>query len=204
VVGRPRPLIKQVNRKLDWSAEPMGTIVRRIRAAEGNPGVLDSIAGAEFHLFGAHAERSLRGQPGAIIAQRHGAVCRATVDGAVWISHLERCDGRQELLQASGDARAGTRGARGRRPRGPHARPRCRPSRTDLSRHLVRGGRASRARMPGAHPRLEPVSHSRRDIRSASVRARGPDPLGQLRPRQALCRAEDVRIVVELRRRSSG
>ena len=28
--------------------------------------------------------------PGEILAQRHGAVCRATVDGAVWISHLKR------------------------------------------------------------------------------------------------------------------
>ena len=32
----------------------------------------------------------LRGVPGEILAQRHGAICRATVDGAVWISHLKR------------------------------------------------------------------------------------------------------------------
>ena len=34
-------------------------------------------------------ERALRGRPGELIAQRHGAVCRATVDGAVWITHLK-------------------------------------------------------------------------------------------------------------------
>ena len=30
--------------------------------------------------------------PGEIIAQRTGAICRATVDGAVWITHLKRRD----------------------------------------------------------------------------------------------------------------
>ena len=35
------------------------------------------------------AERALHGRPGELIAQRHGAVCRATVDGAVWITHLK-------------------------------------------------------------------------------------------------------------------
>ena len=29
-------------------------------------------------------------KPGEIIAKRHGAICRAAVDGAVWISHLRR------------------------------------------------------------------------------------------------------------------
>jgi putative two-component system hydrogenase maturation factor HypX/HoxX len=52
--------------------------------------VLDTLAGIEFHLFGVHSEPALRGAPGEILAQRHGAVCRATVDGAVWISHLKR------------------------------------------------------------------------------------------------------------------
>src|SRR6185436_284790 len=59
-------------------------------AAEGHPGVLDRIAGIEFHLFGVHREDTLRGVPGEIVGQRHGAICRATVDGAVWISHLKR------------------------------------------------------------------------------------------------------------------
>lgn len=38
-----------------------------------------------FHLFGAHSEGTLRA-PGEIVAQRHGAIWRATVDGAVWIT----------------------------------------------------------------------------------------------------------------------
>ena len=67
--------------------------MRRIRAAEGHPGVLDSIGGEPFHLFGVHREDALRGRPGEIVATRHGAVCRATVDGAVWITHLKAPDG---------------------------------------------------------------------------------------------------------------
>jgi putative two-component system hydrogenase maturation factor HypX/HoxX len=92
VVGRPRPLIRQPERAIDWTADSTETVVRRIRAAEGHPGVLDTIAGAEFHLFGVHHERGLRGRPGEIIATRHGGICRATVDGAVWITHLKRPD----------------------------------------------------------------------------------------------------------------
>jgi putative two-component system hydrogenase maturation factor HypX/HoxX len=91
--GRPRPLIRQPQRAIDWDGDSTETVLRRIRAAEGHPGVLDEIAGEPFHLFGARREPTLRGRPGAIIAQRHGAICRATVDGAVWISHLKRPDG---------------------------------------------------------------------------------------------------------------
>ena len=64
-------------------ADETETVLRRIRAAEGHPGVLDSIEGEPFHLFGGHREGTLRGRPGEIVAQRHGAICRATVDGAV-------------------------------------------------------------------------------------------------------------------------
>ncbi len=89
VFGRPRPLLKQADRAIDWSADTTETVLRRIRAAEGHPGVLDAIEGEPFHLFGGHREGTLRGRPGALIAQRDGAVCRATVDGAVWITHLK-------------------------------------------------------------------------------------------------------------------
>jgi putative two-component system hydrogenase maturation factor HypX/HoxX len=88
--GDARPLMKQEVRKIDWRSDSTATVVRRIRAAEGHPGVLDSIGGTEFHLFGAHRERALRGEPGELLAQRNGAICRATVDGAVWITHLKR------------------------------------------------------------------------------------------------------------------
>jgi putative two-component system protein, hydrogenase maturation factor HypX/HoxX len=89
VTGRLRPLMRQGDRTIDWNADSTAHVIRRIRAAEGHPGALDNVAGSEFHLFGVHREGGLRGAPGDIIAQRHGAICRATVDGAVWISHLK-------------------------------------------------------------------------------------------------------------------
>ena len=58
VTGRPRPLIRQEDRAIDWGADSTATVIRRIRAAEGHPGVLDTIAGRELHLFGAHREGS--------------------------------------------------------------------------------------------------------------------------------------------------
>jgi putative two-component system protein, hydrogenase maturation factor HypX/HoxX len=93
VTGRLRPLIKQADRAIDWRSDSTSAVVRKIRAAEGHPGVLDTIAGAEFFLFNVHVERGLRGRPGEIIATRNGAICRATVDGAVWITHLKAKDG---------------------------------------------------------------------------------------------------------------
>ena len=108
VTGRPRPVIRQPDRAIDWNADSTATVIRRIRAAEGHPGVLDTLAGIEFHLFGAHPEPALRGVPGKILAQRHGAVCRATVDGAVWISHLKR-PGRFKLPAVRALALAGHR-----------------------------------------------------------------------------------------------
>ncbi|MGH2947196.1 MAG: hydrogenase maturation protein [Solirubrobacteraceae bacterium] len=92
VTGRPRPLIKQAERAIEWSSDSAATVIRKIRAAEGHPGVLDAVDGVQFHLFGVHPELGLRGRPGDIIAQRDGAICRATVDGAVWITHLKRRD----------------------------------------------------------------------------------------------------------------
>jgi len=52
--------------------------------------VLDEIDGTEYYLVGGHPEDQLRGRPGAILARRDGAICRATSDGAVWIPQLRR------------------------------------------------------------------------------------------------------------------
>ena len=96
VAGRPRPLMTQEVRSIDWGQDRADEVLRKIRAAEGHPGVLDEIEGVEFYLFGAHRERVLRGRPGVIIATREQAICRATVDGAVWITHLKRLDSDAE------------------------------------------------------------------------------------------------------------
>jgi putative two-component system protein, hydrogenase maturation factor HypX/HoxX len=90
MTGQDRPLMRQGVRAIDWSTDSTDVVLRKIRAGDGQPGVLDTIDGTQFHLFGAHREATLRGDPGEIVAQRHGAICRATVDGAVWISHLKQ------------------------------------------------------------------------------------------------------------------
>jgi putative two-component system protein, hydrogenase maturation factor HypX/HoxX len=91
-IGRARPLMDQSARAIDWHADSTDTVLRKIRAAEGHPGVLDAIGGRAFHMFGVHRERNLNGRPGELIAKRNRAVCRATVDGAVWITQLREPD----------------------------------------------------------------------------------------------------------------
>lgn len=91
VLGRLRPTMKQSDRRIRWREDNVATILRKIHAADSAPGVVDVIDGEEYHLFGAHEEGALRGAiPGDIIAKRNGAICRAAIDGAVWISHLKR------------------------------------------------------------------------------------------------------------------
>ncbi|MEV7602124.1 hydrogenase maturation protein [Kitasatospora sp. NPDC089797] len=87
---RTRPALRQPERRIDWAADPTATVLRRLRAADSRPGVLDELGGAEWYLHGGHRERLLRGRPGELLATRAGAVCRATADGAVWIPELRR------------------------------------------------------------------------------------------------------------------
>lgn len=92
VTGCARPLMTQAVRSIDWREDCTDIVMRKIRAGDGHPGVLDTIHGTAFHLFGAHRETHLHGVAGQIVAQRNGAICRATVDGAVWITHMKRAD----------------------------------------------------------------------------------------------------------------
>jgi putative two-component system hydrogenase maturation factor HypX/HoxX len=90
VTGRLRPPCRQADRRIDWQAEPTASVVAKLRAADSRPGVLDVIGGTEYFLFGGYEDDRLCGPPGAVIAQRDGAICRATTDGAVWIPQLRR------------------------------------------------------------------------------------------------------------------
>ena len=90
VSGRLRPPCRQEHRRIDWQADPMSVVLAKLQAADSSPGVLDVIGGDEYFLFGGHEEDQLRGRPGTLVARRGGAVCRATVDGAVWIPQLRR------------------------------------------------------------------------------------------------------------------
>lgn len=84
-----RPFMKQAQRRIDWATDTTEFVLRQLRAADSQPGVLDELLGAQWYLHGGHPEDELRGNtPGELIATRAGAVCRATVDGAVWIAQL--------------------------------------------------------------------------------------------------------------------
>jgi len=88
VRGRARPPMRQADRRMDWQRDDSAAVLARIRAADGVPGVRDALLGVECYLHDAWPEDVLRGAPGEVIAKRDGAICRATVDGAVWITHL--------------------------------------------------------------------------------------------------------------------
>jgi putative two-component system hydrogenase maturation factor HypX/HoxX len=89
--GRQRPAMRQGDRRIDWRSDTSETVLAKIRAADGTPGVLDELYGEPYWLFDAHAEDALRGgAPGEVIARRDGAILRATVDGAVWIGQLKQ------------------------------------------------------------------------------------------------------------------
>ena len=113
VLGRLHAPIKQADRAIDWQRDDTRTVLKKIHAADGFPGVLDTLCGEAYYLFDACAEDTLCGsRPGAIIAKRNGAICRATFDGAVWIGYLKRkAEGeklsvRPEVSKENGQQRA--------------------------------------------------------------------------------------------------
>ncbi|WP_435223405.1 hydrogenase maturation protein [Streptomyces sp. Tue6028] len=88
--ARTRPYLDQSARRIDWHEDDTPTVLRKLRAADSQPGVLDVLFGEEWYLHGGHPEDTLRGVPGEPLATRNGALCRATKDGAVWIPELRR------------------------------------------------------------------------------------------------------------------
>lgn len=86
--GRWRPPMRRTDRAIDWRRDDTETVLRKIRSADGSPGVGDGFLGRELFLYDAHPDRRRSGGAGALIARCGPAVCRATVDGAVWIGHV--------------------------------------------------------------------------------------------------------------------
>ncbi|MER8010885.1 enoyl-CoA hydratase-related protein [Streptomyces sp. NPDC094149] len=83
-----RDFFRQEQRRIDWDNDDTETVLRKLRGADSQPGVLDELLGHEVFLHGGHPEDRLRGRPGELLATRAGAICRATGDGAVWIPEL--------------------------------------------------------------------------------------------------------------------
>ena len=100
VRGRERPACRPVDRCIDWQHDDTATVLRKIRSADGAPGVLDSLFAQPVRLFDAHPADGPSGPPGSVLAHGGGALMRATRDGAVWIGHV-----RAEPLDAPGPRR---------------------------------------------------------------------------------------------------
>lgn len=82
-----RTAIKRHNRTIDWSKDETKTVSRKLRSADGSPGITDEIYGQQWQIYGGCPEGILKGEPGTILAKAGDAVCRATIDGAIWLTH---------------------------------------------------------------------------------------------------------------------
>lgn len=96
VRGRARPLCRQSDRAIDWTNDATDIVLRKIRSADGTPGVRDEVFGRAVRLYDAHRAEGLAGPPGALVARCDGGIARATRDGAVWIGHV-REEGKPAL-----------------------------------------------------------------------------------------------------------
>lgn len=93
VRGRERPLLGQEERAIHWTLDDTLTVLRKIHAGDGFPGVKDRLFGEACFLHDAHAAEAASGEAGAILGRSGHGLIRATTDGAVWIGHVRRPDG---------------------------------------------------------------------------------------------------------------
>ncbi|KAB2847341.1 MAG: hydrogenase maturation protein [Hyphomicrobiaceae bacterium] len=87
-VRAERPAARQSDRAIDWGRDAAAAVLRKIRSADGTPGVKDTLFVRPVYVYDAHEAPGLTGAPGAVVARSGPAVARATVDGAVWIGHM--------------------------------------------------------------------------------------------------------------------
>ncbi|MCF6341162.1 MAG: enoyl-CoA hydratase-related protein, partial [Sulfurimonas sp.] len=84
------PLNKKPDLSIDWAKDTTIEILKKINTFDSFPGLKDEILGLDVYLFGAWVEERLCGStPKEILAKRDGAICLATIDGALWITHLK-------------------------------------------------------------------------------------------------------------------
>jgi putative two-component system hydrogenase maturation factor HypX/HoxX len=90
--------MRQDDRRINWSIDTTATILQKIAAADGSPGVLDTLFDHPCRLFDAHPASAQavaafsKSEPGALLARRGPALLRRTVDGAIWIGHVRQED----------------------------------------------------------------------------------------------------------------
>ena len=88
VKGRWNPKTKQKDFAFSWT-DAVEDILRKIRAADSDPGVLVELDGQAFFAYGGHREGQIQGGQGQILAQRNQAICVGAGAGAIWLTHLK-------------------------------------------------------------------------------------------------------------------
>jgi putative two-component system hydrogenase maturation factor HypX/HoxX len=86
--GAWQPAMKQADRAIDWARDSAATVLRKVRSADGNPGLKSRLLGRGVYLYDAQPAPHMKGVPGEAVAVSGPAVAIAAADGAVWIGHL--------------------------------------------------------------------------------------------------------------------
>jgi putative two-component system hydrogenase maturation factor HypX/HoxX len=84
---RLRPPMRQADREFDWG-QRTEHIMRRLRAADGSPGVRTEVGGLPVFAYDAYVGLARGARPGELICRRQGAVLVGTGDGSIWLGHL--------------------------------------------------------------------------------------------------------------------
>lgn len=82
------PLMQQQDRAIDWERDATARVLAKLNAADGFPGLRDSLFGQACQLYDGRAYPA-QGRPGEVLGRAGEGVVRATVDGAVWIGHCK-------------------------------------------------------------------------------------------------------------------
>lgn len=86
--------VPAAQRAIDWARDDSASVLRKLRSADGHPGIADTLFGRACRLHDAHPvstatlARAPAGAPGTVVARRGPALLRRTVDGGVWIGHV--------------------------------------------------------------------------------------------------------------------
>ncbi len=98
-----KPAMRQRDRRIDWQRDDTQTVLAKIRAADGQPGVRDRYHDATVWLHDAAPAPGVVGNAGDWLGHAGESLVRATCDGALWVGHLQIVDaetGRQIKLPA--------------------------------------------------------------------------------------------------------
>jgi putative two-component system hydrogenase maturation factor HypX/HoxX len=95
------PSCRQADRAIDWATDTTSDILRKVRASDGQPGVLTQLGGRQLRVYDAHSEvRDLTGSAGSVLGVRNGGALVGTADGAVWFGQAREEDSRIKLPAA--------------------------------------------------------------------------------------------------------